>query len=137
MLDLQKRFKLGTIRRLVHQVGVEDTVGNKSVALEEFLSTSACLETMVRLAVEMVDPGLPEGVISVGVRSEILQQAPALLGNEVIFHLSLDRVEGNRLGFSLRVSDRHGTIATGNHERAVVSAALLAERAEKRTKEVL
>ena len=92
---------------------------------------------LVRLAVEMVDPGLPEGVISVGVRSEILQQAPALLGNEVIFHLSLDRVEGNRLGFSLRVSDRHGTIATGNHERAVVSAALLAERAEKRTKEVL
>ena len=72
MLDLQKRFKLGTIKRLVHQVGVEDTVGNKSVALEEFLSTSACLETMVRLAVEMVDPGLPEGVISVGVRSENL-----------------------------------------------------------------
>jgi hypothetical protein len=36
MLDLQKRFKLGTIKRLVHQVGVEDTVGNKSVALEEF-----------------------------------------------------------------------------------------------------
>ena len=60
-MDLQKHFKLGTIKRLVHQVGVEDTVGNKSVALDEFLSTSACLETMVRLAVEMVDPGLPEG----------------------------------------------------------------------------
>ena len=135
MLDLKERFALGTNKRLVHKVTVGDTVGNQSRALEEFLSTTACLETMIRKAVEMVDPALPEGIISEGVRSEILQQAPALLGSDVTFHISLDRVEGNRMAFSLRVSDRHGTIATGNHERAVVSAVLLAERAERRTRD--
>ena len=49
---------VGTERVVKKAVTVEDTVGNSSLYLEQFLSTSACINMIVRMATgEMVDEG--------------------------------------------------------------------------------
>jgi predicted thioesterase len=131
-MDLKDVLSLGTVKRLVKKVSTSDTVGNKSEALEEFLSTTACLEAMTQLAVELLDPKLPEGVISVGIMSHVENLAPAVLGDDVVFTVSLDNVEGNRVFFSMTASDVYGPVAKGTQERAVVHVSALERKVAER-----
>ncbi|MCX7828069.1 MAG: hypothetical protein N2315_02555 [Thermanaerothrix sp.] len=131
-MDLKDLLPLGSVKKLVKKVSTSDTVGNKSKALEEFLSTAACLETMTQLAVELVDPKLPEGLISLGVMSHVENLAPAVLGEDVAFTVSLDSVEGNRVFFSMVASDMYGPVAKGTQERAVVHVSALERKVAER-----
>lgn len=131
-MDFNELFPVGTYRRMVKKVSVSDTVTNRSKALEEFMSTAAFLETMTQLAVEILDHKLPEGFVSVGVRSEVHNLAPAVLGDDVTFTVTVDRVEGNRMVLSMKADDPHGPVATGLQERVVVSTDLLEKRVWER-----
>lgn len=131
-MDLKEILPLDAVKKVVKKVSTSDTVGNRSRALEEFLSTVSCLETMTQLAVDMVDSKLPEGLVSVGVKSLVENLAPAVLGEDVTFTVSLDAVEENRVSLSMVVSDKHGLVAKGFQERAVVHVSALQRRVAER-----
>ena len=63
MFDPKAAFNVGMTETLRKTVEREDTVGNFSPSLDQFLSTSACANTMIRMSTDMVDRFLPEGII--------------------------------------------------------------------------
>lgn len=126
-------FATPGLTKEVHKtVEIDDTVGNISPYLTKLLSTSACIEAFVRAAIEVIDPNLPEGYITVGRSMEITHEAPTLLGSGVSFRVTLRAVTGNRIFFDLEASDSMGVICRGRHERAVVNSVLLMDKAMER-----
>ena len=132
MIDLSRYVAPGRQMELRKAVEYEDTVGNNSVALSPFLSTGGCLDVFVRMAIEMTDKVLPTGYITVGRHVELTHEAPTMMGQEVFFTVTLDRVEGNRLFFALEARDGEGPVCVGRYERVAVSSVALMDRAQER-----
>lgn len=133
MLDIDQLLSVGTERVVKKTVTVEDTVGNSSLYLEQFLSTSACINMIVRMATEMVDGALPQGFISVGYHTEITHEEPTMMGAEVSYKVTLKEINGNRLIFDFEKSDKNGIVCYGKHVRAIVNYPKLLEKAKERT----
>lgn len=132
MLDITKYVSPGMERTVKKVVSADDTVGNSSLYLEQFLSTSACINMVVRMATDMVDKALPQGFISVGYHTEITHEEPTMMGAEVSYKVALVEINGNRLNFNFEVTDKRGTVGYGKHVRAVVNYAKLLEKAKER-----
>lgn len=132
MLDISQLVSLGSERAIKKTVSVDDTVGNSSLYLEQFLSTSACINMVVRMATEMVDQALPQGFISVGYHTEITHEEPTMMGAEVSYKVVLKEIDGNRLTFDFEISDKIGIVGCGKHVRAVVNYTKLLEKAKER-----
>ncbi len=132
MFDLRDAFAVGMTEETSKTVEASDTVGNFSPSLNEFLSTSACANTMIRMAIDMIDRFLPEGMISVGRKVEISHTAPSLLGVHVHYRIVLTGIDGNHLHFAFVGWDGLGEICHGRHERVVVSRDALVRKAQER-----
>ena len=132
MFDLRDAFAIGTTEETSKTVEASDTVGNFSPNLDEFLSTSACANTMIRMAIDLVDRFLPEGTISVGQKVEIIHTAPSLLGVKVHYRIVLTGIDGNHLHFTFVGWDGLGEVCHGRHERVVVSQEILVSKARER-----
>ena len=63
---------------------------------------------------------LEEGTTSVGMRVQLDHLAPTAVGSRVIAEVSLEKVEGRRLVFTVSVSDHCGLVAAGKIGRVVV-----------------
>jgi len=132
MFDLRDAFAVGMTEETSKTVEASDTVGNFSPNLNEFLSTSACVNTMIRMAIDMIDRFLPEGMISVGRKVEISHTAPSLLGVHVHYRIVLTGIDENHLHFTFVGWDGLGEICHGRHERVVVSREALVRKAQER-----
>ncbi len=132
MLEMLAFATPGLSNEVHKKVEIDDTVGNISPYLNRLLSTSACMEAFVKAAIEVIDPRLPEGYITVGRSMEIVHEAPTLLGSGVSFRVILREVSENRLFFDLEASDSLGVVCRGRHERAVVNRVGLMDRAVER-----
>lgn len=136
MIDISQHLAPGRQMELRKTIEYEDTVGNNSAYLNQFLSTSACIDIFVRMAIEMADKVLPAGYLTVGRRMEIIHEAPTMLGQVVFFRVTLERIEGNHLFFALEAHDEVGTVCTGTHERAAVNSVTLMDRAQERRNQI-
>lgn len=132
MLEILAFATPGLAHEIHKKVEIDDTVGDVSPYLNKLLSTSACIKCFVRAAIEVIDPHLPEGYITVGRTIEITHEAPSLLGAGVSFRATLREVSGNRLVFDLEGRDGLGVICRGSHERAVVNCIGLMDKALER-----
>ena len=132
MFDPKAAFNVGMTETLRKTVERDDTVGNFSPALDQFLSTSACANTMIRMATDMVDRFLPEGIITVGHKVEIVHTAPSLLGVTVNYRIVLTGIDGNHLHFTFIGWDGLGEICHGRHERVVLGHEALMRKAQER-----
>ena len=63
---------------------------------------------------------LGEGETSVGYRAQLDHVAPVRVGSTVRAEVTLDKVEGRRLSFTVSVSDDSGLVAAGRVTRVVV-----------------
>ena len=61
MLNVKDFVNQGEEVTITKVVGPEDTVGTSSTHLQQLLSTNACINIMIKTAVEIVDPKLPRG----------------------------------------------------------------------------
>ena len=98
----------------------------------EVLSTPwliALLETAARAAVE---PLLPEGQATVGVRVDVRHLAPTPPGVMVRATAELVELDGRRLLFRVEAFDPVDKIGEGTHERAVVDPRRLLARADQK-----
>jgi len=132
MFDPKDAFAVGMTAEFRKVVESADTVGNFSPELNEFLSTSACSNTMIRMAIDMVDRFLPEGLITVGQKVEIIHTAPSLLGVPVSYRIVLTGIDGNHLHFTFIGWDGLGEVCHGRHERVIVNRDALVRKAQER-----
>ena len=67
-----------------------------------------------------VGPALVEGETTVGMRAQLDHVAPVRVGSTVRAEVTLEKVEGRRLSFTVSVSDASGLVAAGRVTRVVV-----------------
>jgi len=106
-----------------HTVTEADTavaVGSGDVPV---LATPRVLALAERATVAAVAGALEAGATTVGTRVELDHLAPSPVGAEVAVRAVLERVEGRRLVFAVRLLDGDREVARGLVTRVVVDAA--------------
>ncbi|WP_350449877.1 thioesterase family protein [Aminobacterium mobile] len=136
MFDVRNILTPGLFATVKKTVEVDDTVGNKSVHLNQLLSTSSCVQSIIEACMKTVDHLLPEGYISIGKSIEVVHEATAMLGVSLEFKATLTEIEGNRLLFQISANDALGIILTATHERVVVNHMALMDRAIERAEKL-
>ncbi len=76
MLNLSEILQPGISAEVKKTVELEDTVGNSSPYLNQYLSTSACAALAAQAAMAVTENLLPEGYISVGRRIDLSTRSP-------------------------------------------------------------
>ncbi len=136
MLNLSELLETGLSAEIKKTVEIDDTVGNSSPYLSQYLSTSACAALTVQASMKVTESLLPEGYISVGRRIDIEHDVPAMLGATVSVRATLREIRGNRLIFDILGTDALGAVFRGTNERVVVNRLGLGDRAENRAREL-
>lgn len=72
---------------------------------------------------------LAPGTTTVGMRAQLDHVAAVKVGSTVRVEVTLEKVEGRRLGFTVTVSDRAGLVAAGRITRVVVQRTEFMEKA--------
>jgi len=98
-------------------------IGSGDVAV---LATPMVLTLVERAAMAALKGRLPKDRTSVGAWVDLHHVAPSPIGVTVAATARLERVDGRRLEFSVRVSDPAGVVAHGTHTRVVVDRASFA-----------
>ena len=93
------------------------------------LATPRVLALAERATVDAVAGALEAGATTVGTRVELDHLAPSPVGAELEVRAVLERVDGRRLQFAVRVRDGDRSLAQGLVTRVVVDAAAFARNA--------
>ena len=93
------------------------------------LATPRVLALAEQATVAAVAGALEAGATTVGTRVELDHLAPSPVGAELSVQAVLERVEGRRLQFAVRLADGHRPVARGLVTRVVVDAAAFARDA--------
>lgn len=76
-----------------------------------------------------VHGALSAGQTTVGMRAQLDHVAPVRIGSTVRAEVTLEKVEGRRLGFTVSVSDASGLVAAGRITRVIVQREEFMEKA--------
>jgi predicted thioesterase len=118
---------------LTAQVDLEVTDDDTAVALRSgdvpVLATPRLVALVEQATVQAVAGGLENGETTVGMRVQLDHLCPISVGSTVRAEVSLERVEGRRLVFTVSVSDDVGLVAAGKVTRAVVEREPFMEKA--------
>ena len=93
------------------------------------LATPRVLALAEQATVAAVAGALEAGATTVGTRVELDHLAPSPVGAELSVQAVLERVEGRRLVFAVRLADGHRPVARGLVTRVVVDAAAFVRNA--------
>lgn len=127
---------VGLTLTLQKKVEHEDTSLNYgSGKIENLLATPRLVAFMIEASSRLIDPLLPEGVVSVGHHVEVEHFKPTMLGSTVSVEVKLVRIECGKYILSMRAYDEFGQIGTGLHTRSIIPLRKLEEIAEKREHE--
>jgi predicted thioesterase len=92
-------------------------LGSGDVAV---LGTPRILALCEEACCAAVQAALAPGETTVGMRAQLDHVAPVRVGSTVRAEVSLEKVEGRRLTFTISVSDASGLVAAGRVTRVVV-----------------
>ncbi len=116
-------LRRGLEARVEHEVTAADTATSLGSGDVDVYATPAVVALCERAAVEVVTSELPPGHTTVGTKIVLEHLAPTLPGRSVTATALLEEVDGRVLRFTVEASDGAGTIARGEHTRAVVDRA--------------
>jgi fluoroacetyl-CoA thioesterase len=103
-------------------VGDEHTAPRVGSGRAPVLATPMMIALMEAAAVDCVEPALPAGCESLGVRIDVEHSAPTPVGMTVTAIAELTEVSGRMLSFRVEARDDAGSIGKGRHTRVVVDA---------------
>jgi fluoroacetyl-CoA thioesterase len=113
-------------RYTVTEADTAAAVGSGEVPV---LATPRVLALAERATVDAVAGALAAGATTVGTRVELDHLAPSAVGAELTVRAVLERAEGRRLQFAVRLLDGDRPVAQGLVTRVVVDAAAFVRNA--------
>jgi predicted thioesterase len=129
----KEEVKVGQARTIQKVVQESDTSAYfGSGQLEKLFATPSLVALMIKASVELIDPTLPEGFISVGKSSHVVHSQPTILGETVSVTVTVTEKEGDRIMLEMTAFDETGVIGTGTHERYVVNKQALFRKVKER-----
>lgn len=84
------------------------------------LATPVMIGIMEGACINAVDPRLPDGQQTVGVRVDVRHLAATPLGLQVVARGELVSIDGRKLTFKVEASDEKEKIGEGVHERYII-----------------
>ena len=111
----------------------KNTAGSMGSGTLPVFATPAMILLAEQTASECLIPGLQDGESSVGILVNMKHTAPSLIGAKVTCRAEVTEIDRARVVFDVVVSDDHGVIGTGTHERFVIKADRFMSKAEERT----
>ncbi|WP_243276818.1 thioesterase family protein [Desulfallas sp. Bu1-1] len=103
----------------------EVTASNTAVAYGSgninVFATPAMVGLMEKAALGSVDPLLPEGYTTVGIRVDVEHIAATPVGGRVETRSELTEIDGRRLVFKVEAYDDRELVGRGTHERFIVA----------------
>ena len=106
-----------------------------SDAFPDVFATARLVALMEVASARVLQPFLAPGVLSVGVRVDVLHSAPTPLGATVTAHARYLGRDGKLYAFEVVASDAGGEVGRAHHTRAIVDVARLKNRAHRRIAE--
>lgn len=103
----------------------------KSGTVEVF-ATPFMIALMEYACLSLVQPGLPEGITTVGTRVDISHVAPTPEGAAVTAEAELLETDGRRFLFKVTARDEAGIIGEGTHERCTIKTESFQKKAAAR-----
>lgn len=95
----------------------------------EVFSTPSLVALMEAASVNCIHGLLEQGQTTVGISINVKHTSPTGLGMTVGAESELTEIDGRRLVFKITAYDNAGVIGTATHERMIVDAAKLFEKA--------
>ncbi len=137
MLQIPK-IEIGASSIIQKRIQEEDTSQNYgSQTLGTLFSTPALTALMIKAATNAVDHHMPEGMITVGTKIEIIHDKPTTLGMTVSVKAEVAEFDGQKILFNIVAYDEAGIIATGKHERMIVNRKMLFQKTQERVDKLI
>ncbi|HOP35872.1 MAG TPA: hotdog domain-containing protein [Syntrophales bacterium] len=125
-------LKPGLSRTIQKTIGESDNLAYGHGALTELLPTPPLTALMIEAAIQVVDPLLPQGYVTVATSFSVTYLSPTFLGATITVVATLVGVEGKGLVFDLMAFDELGQVGRGRHERYIVNSEHFMDTARKR-----
>lgn len=130
-----KNIEVGMHNVIQRQITEKDTaVDFGTSVIKDLLSTPALATLMIEASIELVDPSLPDGHITIGKTLNINHQQPTTKGMTVSVNTTISEIKDHKVVFTITAYDEIGEIGTGYHERYIVNNNILGENVTKRIK---
>jgi predicted thioesterase len=113
-------------------VGTRDTAAHVGSGKIGVLATPILVTLLESAALQAVERFMPAGQQTVGTRLELSHTAATPVGMRVRAHAELIQVDGRKLTFRLHADDESEPIASGTHERLIISVDRFDQRMQKK-----
>lgn len=109
-----------------------DSYITKSVQIEHLMSTPALLATVIEISWNMLKKYIPSDYLTVVTNFQSFHLHPTMIGEKVIFKMTVEGIDGNRVRMSFSGYDCKGEFCRGILEKAIVKNEKLLEDAFSR-----
>lgn len=133
---MQTPPKTGTTHTKTVTVREKHAVDFAIPELPPVLSTPNLILFLERTALELMQPYLETGELTVGVQIDVEHLAPAPIGSEVVCTARVVSADGPVVTFQVEARDRQEPLARGLHKRRVVQADRLGERVRRKQQQL-
>lgn len=121
---------LGEAKAVVSEKNSAITLGSGSIPV---FGTPAMIALMENAALSSVQPYLPEGHTTVGIKISSSHIAATPMGMEVVAKSELTEIDGRRLVFRIEAFDAKEKIGEGTHERFVINIEKFMKKNEEKS----
>ena len=129
---MEMNLEKGLTGQVVVSVTEENTAVSYGSGEIDVFATPAMIGLMEKAALKAVDPHLPEGWGTVGIRVDVRHMAATPRGVRVYAEAKLIEIKGKRLVFEVVAFDGHECIGEGIHERFVIDKNVFMQKTEEK-----
>jgi len=126
---MESELRIGLSAESEMTVELKDTAKAVGSGSAEVLATPVLISLMENAAYRAVQPLLPQGCTSVGIRMDASHLAATPVGMRARAKATLAEVVGKRLIFDIEAFDGRDKIGEARHERFVVEEARFTQKA--------
>ncbi len=113
-------------------VGTRDTAAHVGSGKIGVLATPILVTLLESAALQAVERFMQPGQQTVGTRLDLSHTAATPVGMRVRAHAELVAIDGRKLTFRLHADDEGEAIASGTHERLIISVERFDQRMQKK-----
>ncbi len=119
-----------TLQKTVSESHTSDNYFDTGV--EKLCSTPSLVSMMMEASVELIDPALPDGFVSVGKSACVTHEQPTVLGANLSLKVQITEFDGYHIHLKMTAYDESGLVGRGEHVRSIVNRRWLEMKVNKR-----